>query len=112
MGSASALSAGSVYYAVMANRGQENEERATSGRNFCKQCGSMLWLFMPQWPESILPYASAIDTPLLPAEEMGVIMLASKPDWVRLPEGKKKTFEHYPDESPEQWHKRHGLWIE
>ncbi|VDC07590.1 unnamed protein product [Peniophora sp. CBMAI 1063] len=102
----------SVYNAVLANRCKKNEKRATSERNFCKQCGTMLWLFSPEWPELIHPYASAIDTPLTPPEEMTVLMLDSKPDWVRLPEGKKKTFEHYPDESLEQWHKRHGLWVE
>ncbi|KZV73509.1 hypothetical protein PENSPDRAFT_627162 [Peniophora sp. CONT] len=122
----------SVYNAVLGNRGKKNEKRATSERNFCKQCGSMLWLFSPEWrvyrlsvdsfsrahhlglnrPDLIHPFASAIDTPLTPPEEMTVLMLDSTPDWVRLPEGKKKTFQHYPDESIEDWHKRHGLWAE
>lgn len=38
----------SVYHAVL-NRGTPQESRASSERNFCKLCGSMLWLYDKQW---------------------------------------------------------------
>jgi len=37
-------------------------------------------------------------------------MIDSKPDWVRLPEGPKKVYDHYGDHSLEGWHKAHDLW--
>ena len=33
-------------------------------RNFCRRCGSALWLYDPTWPDLVHPHASAIDTPL------------------------------------------------
>jgi hypothetical protein len=70
----------SVYQAVL-NRGTPEEERASSERNFCKLCGSMLWLYDKQWydifhqsedlhssmfysrPDLIHPFASSVDSP-------------------------------------------------
>ncbi|KZV73523.1 hypothetical protein PENSPDRAFT_574408 [Peniophora sp. CONT] len=101
----------SIYHAVLANRGEPDEQRASSERSFCKLCGSMLWLFFPDRPKRLYPFASAIDTPLASAEEMTILMVESKPDWVRLPEGPKSS-ESYPAESLENWHKRHSKWIE
>jgi hypothetical protein len=39
-------------------------ETSSGCRNFCKTCGSALWLWDPRWPELIHPFASAIDTDL------------------------------------------------
>ena len=33
-------------------------------RNFCKLCGTALWLWDPDWPELVHPHAGAIDTDL------------------------------------------------
>jgi hypothetical protein len=41
-----------------------------------------------------------------------VIKMNSKPSWVRLPEGKKETYEDYGSESLEGWHKKEGLYVE
>jgi hypothetical protein len=72
----------------------------------------MLWLWDPTWPELIHPFAAAIDTELKVPEEMVCLMGESKPEYVRWPEGKKKVFDKYPEESLEEWHKRTGEWVE
>lgn len=33
-------------------------------RDFCRHCGSALWLYDPRWPELVHLFASAIETPL------------------------------------------------
>ena len=33
-------------------------------RNFCGSCGTALWVYDPNWPELVHPFASAVDTPL------------------------------------------------
>jgi len=39
-------------------------------------------------------------------------MTGSAPAWVRLPEGKKITFEEYPELSLEEWHKENHEYVE
>lgn len=68
------------------NRDTPEEELATSERNFCSKCSSMLWLYDKTWsvhhhisvlewylqilrPELIHPFASAIDSPELQSPE-------------------------------------------
>lgn len=82
-------------------------------------------------PELIHPFASAIDTELEIPEEMVsrafyslarcsaqsvrpqvVVMMNSKPPYVRLPEGKKHVYQEYPPDSLEGWHKKHNLYVE
>jgi hypothetical protein len=83
---------------------------STAERAFCKNCGSALWLFSPEWPELIHPFASAIDTELPAAPATTHIMLAFKPDWVPVEDGKGDLFfQGYPEESIAEWHDRHGL---
>jgi len=72
----------------------------------------MLWLYDERWPELIHPFASAIDSELLEPEEMVVVKTNSVPDYVRLPEGKKKVYKNYGPSSIEEWHKKHDLWVE
>ena len=89
------------------------EEKSPGERNFCGDCGSALWLWDPRWPELIHPNASAVDTPLPPPPEIVQIFLGSKPAWVQLPDYKGLkvvSFDSYPAESLEDWHKRHGLF--
>ena len=79
-------------------------------RNFCGICGSALWCEDPRWPDLVHPFASAIDTPLPKTPKATHIMLSSVPDWVYLDRRKKHAhFDCYPDESIEDWHRRHGL---
>ena len=84
--------------------------RSTGQRNFCKQCGSALWLWDPQWPELVHPFASAMDTDRPPPPERTHLMLASKANWVPVLAGPRdKQFDEYPEESIAEWHRRLGL---
>jgi hypothetical protein len=81
-----------------------------SHRHFCKHCGSALWAEDPTWPDLVHPFASAIDTPLPEPPERVHIMLDDKAPWVRVPTGVGEIhFAQYPDESLEDWHRRHRL---
>ncbi|KAJ2914715.1 hypothetical protein MD484_g5708, partial [Candolleomyces efflorescens] len=99
-----------IYKAVL-DRDTPEEHIASSERNFCKKCSSMLWLYDETWPELLHPFASAIDSPELDIPDTLVcIKLNSKPAYVRLPEGKKVTYEDYGPESLESWHKKNNLY--
>ena len=88
---------------------KENENK----RFFCRQCGSPLWAHDPRWSEWIYPFASNINTPLPKPPEIVHIMLDFAVPWVVVPSGEgHRHFQRYPDESIEQWHKRHKLFIE
>ena len=96
----------------------EDEERtacevSTGERNFCKECGSAMWLYDPAWPELIHPFASAIDSELPTAPERVHIMLKYKASWVEpnIRKGDDK-FDLYPQESIADWHKKRGLWVD
>lgn len=96
----------------------EDEERtacevSTGERNFCKECGSAMWLYDPTWPELIHPFASAIDSELPAAPERVHIMLKYKASWVEpnIRKGDDK-FDLYPQESIADWHKKRGLWVD
>ena len=79
-------------------------------RSFCAKCGSGLWVYSPQWPDLVHPFASTIDSSLPAAPVLTHIMLASKASWVPLQTGDgDKLFDAYPDESLAEWHRRHGL---
>lgn len=81
-------------------------------RNFCTRCGTALWLWDENWPDLVHPFASAIDTSLPVAEERTHLMLRFKPAWVEPRVGPHdKTFELYPDQSIEDWHRSRGLWV-
>ncbi len=88
-------------------------ERSSGERNFCTGCGTALWLYDPSWPDLVHPFASAVDTslPIPPAKTH--LMLKFKPDWVVPNVGPEDlTFDLYPKESIEDWHRRHGAWVD
>jgi len=86
---------------------------STGQRNFCKKCGSALWLFDPEWPELVHPFASAIDTKLPVPPSKVHLMLKFKAPWVKPDFGRGDAkFQLYPKLSIEEWHHRRGLWIE
>lgn len=88
-------------------------ETSTGERHFCAKCATALWLFSPEWPELIHPFASAIDSTLPVPPERTHLMLRFKPDWVVPDIGEGDlTFDLYPEESIEQWHRRHDAWVE
>jgi hypothetical protein len=89
-----------------------NCETSTGERHFCRKCATALWLYDPQWPELMHPFASAIDTPLPIPPARTHLMLRYKASWVEPVIGPNDlTFDLYPKDSIEAWHKRHGLWI-
>jgi len=101
-----------VYRATICDDDGKNCQTSTGERNFCRKCASALWLFDESWPDLIHPFASAIDTPLPVPPVRTHLMLRCKAAWVKPVIGKKDlTFELYPQQSIEQWHKQHGLWI-
>jgi hypothetical protein len=58
------------------------------------------------------PFASVIDTPLPAPPVRTHLMLRYKASWVEPVIGKGDlTFELYPAQSIEQWHKARGLWV-
>jgi hypothetical protein len=87
--------------------------RVSSGeRNFCTRCATALWLYDPNWPELVHPFASAIDSELPVPHSRVHMMLRFKPDWVQPSiDPDDATFDEYPDQSLEDWHKSHSLWI-
>ncbi len=101
-----------VYRARLAGDDGAKAVLSSARRHFCRRCGSALWVFDPNWPELVHPFASAIDTPLPKAPEQVEIMLAYAPAWVPVPRGKRHThFDEYPEESIEGWHRRRGLYL-
>jgi hypothetical protein len=100
----------SIYHAKMRPTGGGRAHTSTAERHFCNQCGSALWLFSPEWPALIHPFASAIDTDLPVPPEHTHLLLDSKASWVEVDKRKgDKTFEQYPKESIADWHQRLGL---
>lgn len=88
-------------------------EKSTGQRRFCARCGTALWLYDPNWPELVHPFASAIDTKLPAPPSKVHMMLKFKASWVKPDIGPgDKRFQLYPRQSIEQWHKSRGLWIE
>jgi hypothetical protein len=87
-----------------------SQDRGSPERNFCRSCGSYLWLFNPMWPGLIHPFASAIDTPLPKPPEHVRLMLDYAAPWCEIPGGEGELhFPEYPEESLEEWHRRQGL---
>lgn len=102
----------SVYRAEIAE--DDGDIHASTGeRNFCRRCATALWLYDPDWPDYLHPFASAIDTDLPVPPERTHLMLRYKASWVEPRIGPNdKSFELYPKESIEDWHRSRGLWIE
>ncbi len=86
---------------------------STGERNFCIRCATALWLYDPEWPELVHPFASAIDTKLPAPPSKVHMMLKFKPAWVKPHFGRgDQKFPLYPVQSIEEWHRRRGLWID
>lgn len=95
----------SIYHARLGE-----EEISPAERNFCRYCGSCLWLYDSRWPELLHPFASAIDTELPAAPEHVHIMLGSNASWVEVPAGDgEQHFDEYPDRSIVEWHRERNL---
>jgi hypothetical protein len=88
-------------------------EVSTGERNFCSACATALWLFSPEWPDLVHPFASAIDSELPVPLSRVHLMLKFKPSWVEVNNGPHDTtFDLYPHQSIEDWHKQRHLWVD
>ncbi|RWP63874.1 GFA family protein [Mesorhizobium sp.] len=102
-----------VYQAEIEDDEHPQCEISSGERNFCKKCGSALWLYDPTWPELVHPFASAIDTDLPKPPEKVHLMLKYKANWVEPVISKgDQVFDVYPEESIADWHKRTGMWVD
>ncbi len=82
-------------------------------RHFCSKCATALWLFDPEWPALVHPFASAIDTELPVPPSKVHLMLRFKPKWVKPDFGRGDVkFREYPKLFIEAWHRKRGLWID
>src|ERR687889_661408 len=69
----------SVYNAKLYDRGGPGEIPASEAeRNFCRFCGSSLWLYSPSYPVLVHPFASAV-------ERLSIIA------WIRRRRGAKRA---------------------
>lgn len=85
-------------------------EVSSGERHFCTRCATALWVWGPNWPDLVHPFASAIDTDLPVPPERTHLMVGSKASWVELhADPQDKAFDEYPDESIAAWHERLGL---
>lgn len=87
-------------------------ELSTAERRFCSRCATALWLYSPEWPELVHPFASAIDSELPVPPTSTHLMLRFKPSWV-VPDIRDGdlTFDLYPEQSLEEWHREKRLWV-
>ncbi|MDA0367779.1 MAG: GFA family protein [Proteobacteria bacterium] len=91
--------------------GAPKGELSSGLRAFCDTCGTALWVYSPEWPSLVHPFAGVIETPLPTPPEIVHIMLDYKVSWVEVPFGPgHQHFPGYPHESLEAWHRRHGMW--
>lgn len=98
---------GSEHLAIYRAR-QDDGSTSSGQRHFCRECGTALWLYDPQWPELVHPHAGAIDTPLPVPPAVTHMMLGSKPGWVDVHARQgDERFDEYPKDSLAEWHKRH-----
>ena len=95
-------------------RGDDGACRLSAAeRHFCARCATALWLFSPEWPELVHPFASAIDSPLPTPPASVHLMLRFKPSWVQPQIGAGDAcFDLHPEESIDDWHRRRGVWID
>ncbi len=98
-----------LYHARVANP-HKRTYTSTAERAFCRVCGTGLWLFSPEWPELIHPFASAIDTDLPTPPSHTHLMLDFRANWVEVEAGPEDLqFPEYPEESIADWHTRQGM---
>ena len=102
-----------VYRAEIQDDEHPSCEKSTGERNYCRKCGSALWLYDPTWPDLVHPFASAIDSELPTPPARTHLMLKYKASWVEpdIREG-DRSFDVYPEESIADWHKRTGMWVD
>ena len=85
---------------------------SSGDRRFCRECGSALWLYDPNWPDLVHPFASAIDSDLPVPSSRVHLMLKYKAGWAVPDIGPDDAmFDLDPEKSIEDWHKDEGVWV-
>lgn len=102
-----------VFRARIHDDEHRKSETSSGERNFCTKCGTALWLFDPNWPDLVHPFASAIDSELPKPPSRVHLMLKYKASWVEpdIREG-DQTYDLYPELSLADWHRKHGMWVD
>jgi hypothetical protein len=102
-----------LYRAEIQDDEHPDGEVSSGERRFCRECGTALWLYDPNWPDLVHPFASAVDTELPKPPERVHLMLKYKASWVEpdVQEG-DATFDVYPEDSIADWHRKRGLWVD
>jgi len=100
-----------IYHARIQNPEDPKPYISKGERRFCRHCGSFLWVYDPDYPELMHPFASAIDTDLPQPPERVHIMLDFAASWVEVPpEGPNDhQYRRYPNKSIADWHEKLGL---
>lgn len=99
-----------VYHARLRDPQTGDTRESRGERHFCSRCGSALWVWGPDWPDLVHPFASAIDSDLPVPPERTHLLLDSKANWVALhADPQDQQFPGYPLESISAWHERLGL---
>ncbi|HEY9849731.1 MAG TPA: GFA family protein [Leptolyngbyaceae cyanobacterium] len=99
-----------VYHARIQNPEDPEPWISNVERRFCRHCGSCLWVYSPDYPDLMHPFASAVDTELPKPPENTYMMLDFAPSWVEIPQKPGDRYHNrYPEESLAQWHDRHNL---
>ena len=102
-----------VFRAEIEDDEHQQCEVSSGERNFCTKCGSALWLYDPSWPDLVHPFASAIDTKLPVPPSSTHLMLKYKASWVEPQIGADDlTFDVYPEQSIEDWHRQKSVWVD
>ena len=101
-----------IYHALMKDE-DGHCEKSRGQRHFCFKCAAALWLYDPEWPDLVHPFASAIDTKLPVPPSKVHLMLRFKASWVKPDFGRGDArYQLYPELSIEDWHRKRGLWID
>ncbi|KAJ1344283.1 hypothetical protein BSLG_001423 [Batrachochytrium salamandrivorans] len=106
----------SVYRASIPATDSTPASLSTHERHFCCMCGSALWAYDSRWPESIYPFATAIDTPTLPSvpikDQIHIFTGFRKDYSPPIPANVEAVhcFGGYPDIGIAEWHKKHGRY--
>ena len=99
-----------IYRSAQNDRGaREKDGLSPARRHFCSKCGSALWIYGPDYPDWVYPFASAIDTPLPAPPENTHLMLDYRVPWIAIDAG-DATFDRYPDTGIADWHRSRGLF--
>lgn len=99
-----------IYHARIQNPDEPKPYVSRGERRFCRHCGSCLWVYDPEYPDLMHPFASAIDTELPTPPESTHIMLDFAAKWADVPQDDRdRYFPRYPDEAIADWHNRLGL---